>query len=131
MKVEYFITVAIFLTCVSFTFSLANVSYSSTQPMNEKAVKSLDNPIEIFEPDYEAIIYEQTGFEVDVDSCRLYMCMYPAGHIDKCITNAGPIFVMRDKGQYTVKAGSPPEFRIELIKTPRSAADELSEFASF
>jgi len=71
MKAERFITVAILLTCVLFTFSLANISYSSTQLINEKAAKHPDSSIELFEPDYEAIIYEQTGFAVDVDYCGL------------------------------------------------------------
>jgi hypothetical protein len=116
MKVEHFITVTFFLMCVLSANSLANTNDSSTQLGNEKAANHAYSLIGPFESDYEDIIYEQTGFEVDIDYCSLYMSMYPTGYIDMCITNAGTVFMMLDNRGYTVKAGTPPEFYNEIIK---------------
>jgi len=104
MKAERFITVAILLTCVLFTFSLANISNADTSKHEE-----------LYGSNYKTIAYEQTG--LDVEGCGFHACLYPSGGITQCSSDAGPVYITHYMGNVTARVGEPYEPTIEIIKT--------------
>ena len=64
----------------------------------------------------ENFIFQETGRQVQVESCGFYECYYPVGSVSECSTDIGKIFITHIGGDLTLSSGFPPDIEIKITR---------------